>query len=337
MNAPLAAFSAWQPGVLPAAASRLADRILRRRAPIALPGGWRVAPSLPLPTGALRGLDAAVAGQVVRIGLPPPVAAAWGAQVGDATLDALLLEHALAAHLLPFEQAFGAPVRFDRLRPDCPPLADAAVLGLSFDRGAERFSGSLSVPACLLGPLADALDRLPHAAELAPGLLLPLSLRIAMTRLSLATLATLAAGDALLPLHGPLPERRLVAVLGERLCWPAQQVAGAAPGQVAVAITGQVVSAHHAHQEWIMSDPAPTPTAADAMLDEIEVTLAFEVGRVTLSLAEIRALAPGRLLPLPPRAAPRVDVLAQGRRLGTGEIVRIGDELAVRLLAWNGA
>jgi type III secretion protein Q len=87
-----------------------------------------------------------------------------------------------------------------------------------------------------------------------------------------------------------------------------------------------------------MSDAAmPAGALEQSALDAIEITLVFEVGRVALTLPEVRALAPGRLLPLPGGAAPRVDVLANGRRLGTGEIVRVGEELAVRLLAWPGA
>lgn len=335
MNAPLALPRAWQPGALPAREARLADRILRRRAPIALPGGWSVRLTLPGPGGPLSGLDATVGALPLRIGLPPALVQSLGVPGSDPPLDALLLEHAAAALLARLELLCAAPVRFRQLTPDCLPLGDVAVLGLACQRGAEQHAGSLALPAVLLETLADALDRLP-AAALPWALMLPLSLRLAATRLSLRTIGTLAAGDALLPLSGPLPERRLLAVLGERLCWPAQFADGAAPGQAAVAITGPAAPAHHTHQEWTMTDPLPAGAVADAALDELDVTLVFEVGRVALTLAEIKALAPGRLLPLPPGGAPRVAVLAHGRRLGTGEIVRVGDELAVRLLAWQG-
>jgi type III secretion protein Q len=336
VNAPLILPRLWQPPAPAADATRLADRLLRRRAPITLPGQWSVQITLPESTATLHALDACIGEQHVRLGLPPPLVAELGAQGDDPLLDALLAEHALAPLLAPLEQALAASVRFARLTPECPPLVDAAELGLVFHRGPERLAGSLVLPAALLPPLADALDRLP-AAQGMETLLLPLSLRIASTRLALGMLATLCQGDALLPLHGPLPERRLLVVLAERLCWPAQLAAGAAPGQAVVRITGPAVLAQHAHQEWTMSEPVPATAVADAALDEIEVTLVFEVGRVALTLAEIKALAPGRLLPLPPGGTPRVEVLAHGRRLGTGEIVRVGEELAVRLLAWNGA
>ena len=57
----------------------------------------------------------------------------------------------------------------------------------------------------------------------------------------------------------------------------------------------------------------------------------FEVGRLELSLGEIRRLAPGAVLPLMRPLDEALDIVANGRRIGSGTIVRIGDAVGVRV------
>jgi type III secretion protein Q len=66
-------------------------------------------------------------------------------------------------------------------------------------------------------------------------------------------------------------------------------------------------------------------------LDDIPVKLLFELGRVELSLAEVRQLVPGALIPVPRLLEESVDISANGRRIGRGSLVRIGDNLGVRI------
>jgi type III secretion protein Q len=61
------------------------------------------------------------------------------------------------------------------------------------------------------------------------------------------------------------------------------------------------------------------------------VKLLFELGRMELSLAEIRQLAPGALVPLQRPLEDSVDILANGRRIGRGNLVQIGDSLGIRI------
>ena len=46
-------------------------------------------------------------------------------------------------------------------------------------------------------------------------------------------------------------------------------------------------------------------------------------------------MAPGTLLPLASSGQDEVDLMVNGRRIGRGELVRIGDGLGVRLLGFN--
>ncbi|QIA24535.1 YscQ/HrcQ family type III secretion apparatus protein [Mesorhizobium sp. AA22] len=86
--------------------------------------------------------------------------------------------------------------------------------------------------------------------------------------------------------------------------------------------------------EWTMNQN--TPPHADqkleeSTLDELPVALAFELGRTAMPLGEVRQLAPGAIVPLANVTKETVDIIANGKRVGRGEIVRIGESLGVRI------
>ena len=70
---------------------------------------------------------------------------------------------------------------------------------------------------------------------------------------------------------------------------------------------------------------------AESNLDDLPVKLVFELGRLDLSLREVRKLAPGAVVPLVRPIEESLDVIANGRRIGRGTLVQIGDSLGVRL------
>lgn len=80
-----------------------------------------------------------------------------------------------------------------------------------------------------------------------------------------------------------------------------------------------------------MSEQQPVE---DLPLDAIPIRLAFEIGRAEMSLAELGAIDEGHVFPLgrDPLSGP-VDILANGRRIGQGELVEVGGTLAVRVLS----
>ena len=78
-------------------------------------------------------------------------------------------------------------------------------------------------------------------------------------------------------------------------------------------------------------DPSKTSRLEDAALDAIPVRVIFELGRVDLPLKQLAALAPGSLVPLVRPLDEALDIVANGRRIGHGTIVRIGDSLGVRI------
>ena len=83
-----------------------------------------------------------------------------------------------------------------------------------------------------------------------------------------------------------------------------------------------------------MNEPTVMPDL-DVSLDALPLTLVCQLGSVELTLEQLRAMAPGTLLPLASSGQDEVDLMVHGRRIGRGELVRIGDGLGVRLLGFN--
>lgn len=82
--------------------------------------------------------------------------------------------------------------------------------------------------------------------------------------------------------------------------------------------------------EWIMNFTTDT-ALEESDLENLPVTLIFEIGRTTLPLGEVKRLGPGAIVPLSEVTTETVDVIANGKRVGQGAIVRIGENLAVRV------
>ncbi len=73
---------------------------------------------------------------------------------------------------------------------------------------------------------------------------------------------------------------------------------------------------------------------SSAALGSVPVTLDFEVGSLCVPIGELATLKPGHILQLPARLEEaRVLIRANGTRVGRGELVAVGDNLAVQLLA----
>jgi type III secretion system YscQ/HrcQ family protein len=91
-------------------------------------------------------------------------------------------------------------------------------------------------------------------------------------------------------------------------------------------------------QERGDASPGPDPAlsagapAADAAFDDLPIKVVFELGRVEMSLGRLQELGPGHVFELERPLGRAVEVLAGGRRIGQGEIVRIGEQVGVRMV-----
>ncbi|MFQ3596586.1 MAG: flagellar motor switch protein FliN, partial [Sphingomonadaceae bacterium] len=93
-----------------------------------------------------------------------------------------------------------------------------------------------------------------------------------------------------------------------------------------------------AHQAAPRPRQAPADPAAAARLmgiptplARIEVTVAVEVGRTRMPLAELVSVEPGALVSLDRMADSPVDILVNGKPFARGEIVAIGEQFGVRI------
>ncbi len=267
----------------------------------------------------------------VVIGLIAPLE-----EVPDGTLDwataPMLLELLLAAYLDQAEALLGQPFRLRKMKREqtfgtTDQLAGVALQG--------ALDGAPFVAWLRLAPNAlDAMVRLarllPQGPQQVPDPPVVVAARVGLARLGLRALTSARVGDAVLIEDGPLQRGRVMIVVGECRVASAHWTGNKATLEQPLQPAGAFGS-----EEWTMQSGHESDPVA-ATFGDLRVTLVFEVGRRLATLDEVRALAPGQVLDLGRDEAAPVDILANGARLGRGEIVKVGDALAVRITVLHG-
>jgi len=67
------------------------------------------------------------------------------------------------------------------------------------------------------------------------------------------------------------------------------------------------------------------------LLQDVEVEITLEIGRRRLRIADVLKLAGGQTLELSKAAGEPLDILVNGRLLGRGEAIVMGDRYGVRI------
>lgn len=252
----------------------------------------------------------------------------------DGTTAALLLEMALAEPLGRLEAACGEPVKLlEYGHPAALPASPGrgnALLGIAGLFDGEPFAGAVRAPEEALAALGRLAAFLPASA----GLIEPpvvVAVRLGLARLGATLLRSLEVGDAVV-LEQP-PQGGIVIVAGESLAAP-----GRLDGSRAILEARLQRASATGMETWVMSENAERGVSGaegvaplDASLQDMQVTLVFELARQAASLRDVQSLAPGHIIELGPLAEQHVSILANGARIGEGEIVRVGDVTAVRL------
>ena len=152
---------------------------------------------------------------------------------------------------------------------------------------------------------------------------IPLSLVLANMSFEQGELATLVPGDILLPvLQEPFRLRVQNAVDGRQL-------------GVARHEDHSLIIEHW--KEQTMTEQVQEDTPALATLEQLEVELRFELGRMCLPLAQLRELETGAVLPLEGDPIQPVSIFVNRQPAGRGEIVNIDDRLGIRITEWLGS
>jgi flagellar motor switch protein FliN len=73
------------------------------------------------------------------------------------------------------------------------------------------------------------------------------------------------------------------------------------------------------------------PASAMALLHGVEMEVTVELARTTMSVKDLLALAPGRVVEMDRPASALVDVLVNGTLVARGEVVVLDDEFGVRI------
>ena len=322
--------------------------------PLALPRLSRAAMDRLNRTAAATGaVDAPFGSLALRITVLPPdaqVASDWGLefQVGSAPAlfhcpHALLVrllkahEPALAPEAAPpgllalladtllqpvlpvWQRAMGVPVRFTQLLPAQAVPGDA--LRLQFGVAGEAWRAALSG-----GAVADRLlahwPAQPHALS---RLTLPGRLTVGATDLPAAVAASLRPGDAVL--IQMRPTGGTVLRLAERWTASVRQDGGAA----VLAEALRPVRPIDGDTMTMTNRADPRPGDAES-LEEVPVRLSFDLGQLDLPLGEVRRLQAGSILPLARGLTELVEISANGRRVGAGELVDVDGVPAVRIV-----
>lgn len=249
--------------------------------------------------------------------------------------DAMLLELAWLSWVEPLEALLGGSVPGGslpgeglRVVPVMPSTTDApsrmSILGIDIAIGeAPPLAASLHMSEAAAARVAMLLER--HA-RLAPDpldmLRLPLTVEAADAPLILSELRSLQPGDVVM--LDCLPDRLMLLRLGDSLQTRARRT-----GDSLECLTP--LYAVNPDRNDVMTQTA-TASDLDVSLDDLPIRLVCQIGSVELSLAQLREMGPGSLLQLNAGAQDGVDLMVNGRRVGRGELVTIGDGLGVRLL-----
>ncbi len=283
-----------------------------------------------------------IAGAAAALQIGWATAARLAGQVlegGDGADAALVLEDALAPWLDQLEIDTGVSVRFDMI------AAAATVADLVIVRSLRinaQASGSSMVQTAFLLHLSQGAAtvlaqligaRVARRGDL-PGLRLRAQLVMGRARLTVGELASLAPGDAIVMHLGDQAPHALI--VEHCLIAPATQ------GPDGVRLTGAFQPLPSPDKDTpAMPDPtpadaaspaaAPKPPPADAAVDDIEVQLSFLAGQTLLSLRELRGMTPGAIVHLPMRADGVVQIVVNGRVVGSGEIIDVAGQRAVQI------
>jgi len=266
-------------------------------------------------------------GALLKVTLPAQGMEVFGMPDGllpDSPSGSLLLELALLELIIPLEHLIGQPIRVLDLEAS---RAVPSLLPLSVNLGVRLGDDlKLNVPIQLSEAatldIADALDRhAPATLHDLGHLRLSISVDSAEAWLTLPELLSLLPGDVVM--LDPWADSHVRLRLGTSL-WCRARLEGTCLQLIEQQLAVISMKEHHM-----------TEVDAGPSLDEVQLKLVCRLGSVELSLAQLRELGEGSLLQMTPSMQEGVELLINGRRVGLGQLVKIGDGLGVRILSFS--
>ncbi len=338
------------PKMTPRAAER-SNRLSAQRVPVEFAPGWNFL-FVPSPdeqawmeAGAPIEVDVRIDGETVHIRTVWSVLEALLHQAEsrvriddlDTELVAALIETHLVENIFALEAVLGVSCLVERVGKVRDHGTKAKLDARIFVNGStEPFPAAIYATPSTLGMLAAAWEQSPRVDRPNFADTFVLAVRVAISSVSRNGLKGLAVGDALL-FDRVAPDGGVVLCVGEYLTSVGQLTE---TGEVTVGSPFSVESPYLLG-EFQMSDDEFEAESFQTALEEtsigkLPVRLVFELGRREMSVDELRNIGVGGSIALEKPATSVVDILANGRRVGAGEMVLIGDQLGVKITRLNG-
>ena len=249
----------------------------------------------------------------------------------DEEVAAWMLELALLPLLERIEQVAGVGVRFVGLTYAARPMAERGFMGFrcSFGSGGaqlaflrlDRRDTQLLAQHVLAQPLLPRPIGRPR---------IDLSFQVGASSLTQGDLKSLLAGDTVL-LDQTGVAKGFVNI-GVGRSW---RLIGRLNNTSGIVVQGPL-------QRWDEADPRvgeqmdnnahePAEALPETSIDALPVKVIFELGRLEIEMDELRTLGEGYIFNLGRALTHPVDILVSGRRIGAGELVRVGESVGVRI------
>ncbi|SFQ12907.1 type III secretion protein Q [Variovorax sp. OK605] len=224
---------------------------------------------------------------------------------------------------------------------DTAAFAHVCELLLKADAGPQAIAGVLWTDTLGLLLLAGLVaKRAPQPGPLDDALPIALRAEIGHSRLTARELGGLEAGDVLLLDAAWTGPRRVLWLsadgrAGLHVQLPAMddataEDAAAVPPSLTVLSPWTATMPVSNTAADLAADAAAAPaTLVAASLDDVPLRVSFDLGELTLSLAQLRAMQPGQVLELGHPLAGAVRIRANGALVGDGELVEVDGQLGV--------
>ncbi|MHC5232475.1 type III secretion system cytoplasmic ring protein SctQ [Brucella sp. LJL56] len=242
----------------------------------------------------------------------------------------LLLEAILDNELNWLEQKLDSGIEFVgvRRRSDHHDDSLLPVVSLKSDCGRDV---ALTIGSDQLAQkLATLFDHATDPASLfATSVPVPLRILYGATTITLHEMKELEQDDVILPADSELHASRSCCLIGDQLAAPVSAVNGGWH------LNDRFLPLTGSEWDFDMATERTTDNSDEdsvAGLADIPVTLVFEAGRVALPLAEVQRLDAGALITLDAPVDNGVSIFASGKRVGRGELVKLGEKLGIRVV-----
>ncbi len=247
----------------------------------------------------------------------------------DAELAAMWLEAVWLAWLEPLEATLGVDIRVQPAHPQGR-SASPIHITLAFELDGDIHPLRMGLSATTAKRLLPLFDRyFPVQPAMASSVMVMLRLMAGAQTLTLGEWRSLRPGDVVMLDSFATSEDPSGAVLniddrfGVDVSLNAESVH--LKGPLAPLTFSQ--TSNPSFEENPMSEPpVDTPN-----LDTLPVRLTCEMGKLEMSLGELRALGEGSVLPMQRRPEQAVDLIVNGRCMGHGRLVMIGDGVGVQI------